>query len=221
MNFQTAFSFLRTMKYINYYILSFLLIVSLSVKAQLVGHWDFNDPNNLSKAVIGKDLILVGKVKAVAGPDKKNGAVRIGSGNYFRAIHNIHPKKGDERVNEYSIIFDVKISALNKMYALFQTDLKNSDNAECFINKTGEFGSEGTWYSPTALKANEWYRLGISVKNREIYIYYLDGVKVFDGYYQRVDMRFSLDPNGLLLFADENGEDNEIFVSDVNSTLRS
>ncbi len=189
--------------------------MSLSLKAQLVGHWDFNDANNLSKAEFGEDLILYGNAEAVAGPNENDGALRIASGSYFKAIHNIRVKRGQKRVNEYSIIFDVKIPALNKMYALFQTDLKNSDNAECFVEKSGKFGSEGTWYSPTALKANEWYRLGVSVKNRRLYVYYLDGVKVFDGYYQRVDQRFSLDPNGILFFADDNGEDNEIYVSDI------
>ena len=203
------------MKNINYYILSLLLISSLSLKAQLVGHWNFDDKDNLLNAEVGKNLILIGEHEFAEGADNGDGAIRIGVGSHYFVNHGISTKGDQKKVNEYSIVLDIKIPVLNRKYALFQTDIKNTTDAECFINRKGEFGADETWYSPTALKANEWYRIGVSIRNREIFIYYLDGFNIFRGYPQRVDSIFSLDSNGLLLFADNNEEDNEIYISDI------
>ncbi len=199
------------------FIVFLLLITSINLQAQLVGHWSFDDSTNLQKAEVGKDLVLHGKQKAVSGTKKGDGAVRIGVGSYYKLDHGLSATKGKEKVNEFSLIFDVKIPKASKWYALFQTDLTNKENATCFINPKGNIGSSKTNYAPTALKANEWYRIGISAHKRERYNrdgfdYYLDGFRVYKGLSWHV--RY-LDEKGLLLFADNSGDDNEFDVADV------
>jgi len=186
--------------------------LSQEVLNSLVGHWTFDNPNNLIEAEVGKKLILQGKSEAVAVPDNKDGAARIGVGSYYKLDHGLSVTKGKEKVNEYSLVFDVKIPKTSKWYSLFQTDLTNKKDGDCFIKPNGNIGSSKTNYAPTALKANEWYRIGISAKKRDHYDYYLDGFRVYKGLSWYAGY---LDVKGLLLFADNSGEDNEIDVSDV------
>ncbi len=186
--------------------------LSQEVLNSLVGHWNFNDSNDLQKATVGNNLILHGNHKSVSGPKDGNGAVRIGVGSYYKLDHGLSATKGKEKVNEYSLIFDVKIPKTSKWYSLFQTDLANKKDGACFIRPNGNIGVSGPNYAPTALKANEWYRIGISAKKSDHYVYYLDGFKIYKGLARYAKY---FDINGLLLFADNSGEDNELDIAEV------
>ncbi|MEW5925527.1 MAG: T9SS type A sorting domain-containing protein, partial [Candidatus Zixiibacteriota bacterium] len=188
----------------------------VSTVGKLVGKWKFDDANNLVKAEagIGQALELVGSHEAITGPAEGNGAVKIGVGSHYKMSHGIAPNGGGAYVNEYSLMIDFKVPALGVWHALFQTNPANSNDGDCFIKPDGNIGVAATGYSTTVINANEWYRLVISVKNGTHYRYYLDGQLLHDGTVQSVDGRFALE-NVLLIFADEDGEDNEIHCADL------
>jgi hypothetical protein len=196
-------------------------IVFLTIHSQLFsqvatpkGLWKFDDNTNLTKAEIGNNLELVGTQTATNGPVDGNGAVKIGTGSYYKIKHGIVPNGGGTLVNEYSIQIDFLIHELGGWHCFFQTSPTNSNDGDCFINPSGNIGVQATGYSTYSVKPNEWYRLVISVKNGTQYEYYLDGQLIVNSLAQDIDGRFALDTN-LLLFADDDGEDGEIDCTEI------
>ena len=202
------------MKYLVYLltILSFSVAFSQPVP---VGHWTFDNPDDLTSATVGNPLVLTGSHAAVSGPQDGDGAVRIGIGSYYLLNHGLSATGGGSNVNEFSLIFDIKIPVISPWYCFYQTDLTNQSDGEFFINPSGNIGVGDTHYTQDALAINEWYRIGVSVKNGEQYDIYIDGYKSLKGSPGPIDGRFSLDLNGVLLFADNNSEDHELDVADV------
>ena len=181
-----------------------------------VGWWNFNDTTNVIAPVsgFGLPLELVGTQQVESGPFEGDFAARIGVGSYYKLKHQILPNGGGNLVNEYSIQIDFKIESLGIWHCMYQTTLANNNDGDCFINTSGYIGVGATGYSSYAVKANEWYRLVVSVKNGTQYKYYLDGQLLNNGTVQAIDGRFALD-SLLLMFADEDGEDNNIIVSEI------
>ena len=200
------------------HLLSFILLIAIiSVsygQTDLVGHWTFDSPTSLTKADVGNDLVLHGSHQAVPGPDANDGAVRIGVGSYYILAHGLSPSGGGSRVNEFSLIIDVKVPQLGRWYCMYQSNLANNDDGEWFVNPNGAIGVGQTGYTPRVIEPNEWFRIGIAVKNGYRYDYYVDGQKRLTGNPGPVDGRFSLD-TAVLLFADENQEDNMLDVADI------
>jgi hypothetical protein len=180
----------------------------------LVGHWEFDDPANLTKATIGANLILSGGHTAVEGPAVQDGAVNIGIGSNYIVPHGIDPNGGGSRVNEFSLVMDIKIPDYGKWYCIYQSDLTNTDDGEWFINTSGYMGVGQTGYTPDKINPGEWYRIAISVKNGTQYNYYYDGYLLLNGAAGDIDGRFSLN-TAFILFGDENGEDAALDVADV------
>lgn len=193
-----------------------LMLVSTAIsQTNLVGHWTFDDPTHLTKADKGNDLVLVGFQRAVTGPDSHNGAVRIGVGSHDIVTHGLAPNGGGQRVNEFSIVMDIRLTAAHRWYTMYQTDVSNQNDGDWFINDDGEMGVGATGYTHYLFdKIGQWYRIAISVKNGWQYNYYSDGVRRLTGTPGSIDGRFSLG-SAFLLFADQNGEDNTIDVADV------
>ncbi len=197
-----------------------IFAISINLFAQntipdgLVGHWNFDDPNNLTLATVGNDLLLTGTQLSVQGFNDADKAVRIGLGSYYTATHNISPNGGGTMVNKYTIVMDVKIPVTGKWYALYQTTVANTDDGDWFINTSGNIGIGATGYTSKSLKPNEWYRIAISVANGARHDYYIDGEKALIGSAGAVDARFALDSK-VLFFSDENNEDNELDISDI------
>jgi hypothetical protein len=184
----------------------------------ITGSWLFEDAGNLGKASVGQDLILVGGgFESVAGPGASNRAVRVPFGSYFRALHGIAANGGGSRVNNYTLMVDFRIPESGIYYSIYQSTLENNDDAEFFINRDGHFGVGGTGYSDYAVPAGEWHRLVISASMGNLYEYYIDGVLIHQGNLDAAatDSRFSWLPEAVLLFADEDGEDNEIDIAEV------
>lgn len=172
------------------------------------GSWTFSDPYDPTKADIGQPLQPVGE-----GFIPNEGYLTVAKGSYGKAFHGIAANGGGNNVNEYSLLFDFRIPETGLRYSFFQTDINNNGDAECFINSVN-IGVDATgYYGP--VEAGVWYRL-VVVKNKTSYYYYLDGVRMHSNDINvGIDDRFSLSPEGILLFADDNGEDNEIDVSTV------
>ncbi|MFZ5946657.1 MAG: fibronectin type III domain-containing protein [Stygiobacter sp.] len=178
------------------------------------GWWKFDEKSNLLKAEIGKDLVQNGSFSVVNGPKENDFAIRIGVGSYLKVKHEITPNPTNF-VNQFTLAIDFKVPALGKWYCFYQTSPTNANDGECFMNTSGKIGVAATGYSSYAIKSNEWYRLVISVKNGSHYQYYLDGQLLLNGTIQSIDGRFSLDKE-FLLFADEDGEDNEIDCAEIS-----
>jgi len=187
-----------------------------SLTADRVGWWNFNDTTNLVTPVVGYGLPLqlVGSHQVAEGPNSTDYAAKIGVGSYYKMKHQIAPNGGGTKVNEYTLQVDFKVEALGIWHCFFQTTILNNNDGDCFINTSGSIGVAATGYSAYNVKINEWYRLVLSVKNGTQYKYYLDGEILNNGTVQSIDGRFSLD-SLLLMFADEDGEDNNIVVSEI------
>ncbi|MHA1702820.1 MAG: T9SS type A sorting domain-containing protein [Promethearchaeota archaeon] len=204
--------------------LTILILASASLSAQsnytqqfpsdLVGHWTFNNASNLTEAVVGNALVLNGSHIAVEGPSDSSGAARIGVGSYYIAPHGISPNGGGSMVNSYTIVMDVKIPSLGQWYAFYQTEPANTEDGDWFLNTSGNMGVGATGYTASKLKSGEWYRVAISVLNGVRHDYYIDGKKALAGNPGALDDRFALNTS-VLLFADQNGEDNIIDVADI------
>ena len=197
----------------------------LTFPGPLVGKWSFNNPEKLGAADLGNDLILVGNsIWETEGPNATNKAASVGKGSYLRVKHGISASgetaSGDpaKKVNEYSILYDFMLPAATRACFL-QTDMTNSNDVDIFLRANMYQLGIGNVYcdlSANPIQANVWYRLVICAKLGESLRYYLNGVEVFnhDGTGDAgIDSRLALDPTGVLLFADEDGEDEEIHVA--------
>jgi hypothetical protein len=172
-------------------ILAIILLVSASLFAQsnstqqfpsdLVGHWSFNNPNNLTEAEVGNALVLSGSHAAVVGPSDTSGAVRINLGSYYITDHGIAPNGSGSMVNNYTIVMDVKIPSIGQWYAFYQTETANTADGDWFLNPSGNMGVGETGYTASTLKPGDWYRVAISVLNGVRHDYYIDGQKALTG----------------------------------------
>jgi hypothetical protein len=209
------------MIYKNLLLITVFIFISVSLSvaqiSQRVGWWNFNDTTNVVAPVsgYGLPLQLVGSHQIVEGPDSGDYAAKIDVGSYYNMKHQIAANGGGTKVNEYSIQIDFKVEALGIWHCFYQTKIENDNDGDCFINTTGNIGVGITGYSTYMVNPNEWYRFVVSVKNGIQYEYYLDGQLINDGTAQELDGRFALD-SLLLMFADENGEDGEIIVSEIS-----
>lgn len=202
---------------LTYLILILNIAYTFSVAAvpERIGWWKFDNPSDLTKSEpgFGIPLTLTGSHTAVSGPGTENGATLIGVGSYYKMSHLITPSAGN-KVNEYTLQFDFKITETGSWRSFFQTAVNNSGDADFFINPNGNIGVAAVGYSDITVTPNEWYRLIISVKNGSFFNCYLDGKLFLTGNTQTVNGRFSLE-NQLLIFADEDGEDGVIHCSEL------
>lgn len=197
-------------------ILLLLSALSYATIPQRSGWWKFDNPANLTKAEtgFGTDLSLTGTQSVATGPESGNGAVLIGPGSYYKMSHHMVPKASETYVNEYSIQYDFKVPAKGIWHSFFQTAKDNSNDGDFFINTSGNIGVAAVGYSSYDVVPNEWYRLVISVKNGSFFTCYLDGKLIMNGNVQAIDGRFSLS-DLLLIFADDDGEDGNIYCSEL------
>jgi len=182
--------------------------------ASLVGRWTFDNLNNLLDGSVGNDLVLTGTHTSVPGPSVSDLAVAISNGSYYTCNHGMNANGSGNYVNEYSILMDIKIDNPKQYHSFYQTNPTNSNDGDLFINPNSQIGISATGYSGFSIKANEWYRVVITVDLGSSIRFYVDGRMVLEGISQDIDGRFSLDPS-VLFFADDNGEDNLIYVSQI------
>lgn len=182
----------------------FFLVLSLAgtilADTGVVGRWDFEDASDPAKATTGLSLDISGPVVATEGPTNSDKAIHVPKGSVLRVAHAMPVP-----VNEFSITFDLRISTDGTWRSLFQTNPRNTDDADCFVRQDGAVGVMATGYSSPALFSGQWHRLVVSVKNGSSYALYLDGRKILDGTPQPIGGRFTL-ADTLSLFADDDGE---------------
>lgn len=190
---------------------------SFAVVPQRAGWWKFDNQLNITtpEPGYGQSLVLVGSQRYTNGPGTDNGAVVIGPGSYYKMYHDMASNGGGQFLNEYTLQFDFRISSNSVWHNFFQTSPENANDGDFFINPAGNIGVAATGYSDYSIIPGEWYRLVISVKNGDHFTGYLDGTPFLSGVIQETDGRFSLE-NPLLVFADDNGEDGEIYCAELS-----
>jgi len=153
-------------------------------------------------------------MESVDGPGNGNLAVEIGVGSNLAMNHGIEANGGGTLVNEFSLMMDILMPQAGMYHAIYQTTPENNDDAELFINGDNLIGAWRFGYSTLTVSANVWYRMLVTVKNGEFFKIYLNGYNWVDGTGQDIDSRDALQ-SALLLFADEDGEDNIMRCSEV------
>ncbi len=181
----------------------------------LAGRWLFDNTSKPLDAVFGKALEISGSHSLRRGISSGDGAVTLEQGSFYRCSHGIGSNGAGERTNEYTFVADVMIEKSGEWYSLIQTDPENESDAEIFVNPSGELGVGDSGYSPAVIEPGKWHRVAVSVAAVDFYNFYVDGRLVYEGDPPNPDDRFSLDPDQVLLFADDDGEDNRIHVSGI------
>lgn len=178
------------------------------------GWWKFDDAGDMLKSEIGAALTLTGTQTSVAGPSEGNLATEISVGSYLTMTHGIPAGGGGTMVNEYTVQLDVLMPVGGMYHSLWQTDPANSNDAEMFLNSSNQLGAWRFGYSDQTFAENTWYRVVVSVKNGEFYKIFVNGELWVDGPGMAIDDRDAL-ASTLLLFADEDGEDNTMVCSEA------
>jgi autotransporter-associated beta strand protein len=200
----------------------------LSAAPRLVGHWGFSDETNLGQPVFGNPLGINGTAPAWSASMSDGSGTSLsgvvtteaGSANYFLATHDIGANGGGTRTNQYTLVFDVKRPSGTKWRCFYQTDLANGNDGEYFTRGDGgvtnSLGRSTIGYTPEAMPEDTWIRLVVSVDLGNTLTTYIDGVKVKSHNALGTDNGdYSLDPSQVLLFADNNGENQPLDVGMV------
>ncbi len=185
----------------------------------VVGQWDFNDPNDLTKATIGDPLELFGNSYSfVQGHGNGNWAILLGNGDYLKAVTNITPSGAGEKVNTYTLSMDIKLDNIYDYASLLQTDISNSSDGDLFINGDKKIGCSYIGYSTEEITEEDWYRLILVLKENsatDVSVdIYLNGASFYSGIKQNVDSRLSL-AESVLFFRDDIDEELPTAVSQI------
>jgi hypothetical protein len=139
----------------------------------------------------------------------------------YQAYHGAAPNGGGAYVNQYTLIYDLYYPANADLTwrSLLQTDLSDNSDGDVFISSADGLGISSIYdgyVSPAT-----WHRIAIAFDlsgpgTAPVLTKFIDGVKVGEqtSGLSGPDGRFSLDP-ALLLFADNDGDENESYVSSV------
>lgn len=210
-------------------VLPLLFVGSSLHAANLVGLWQFENAGGPEQATVGNDLIVNGSPAAVPGVAAGDDAVAMGVGDSFSLNHGIPANGGGALVNQYTIIYDVFLPSASDgtWRSLLQTASGTGDNdGDYFLSPGGAVGVAAISYSGNSLSSGSWYRIvfsadiGASPSFRTTVISAAGTVLwTFQHANQSLDGRHALYPAGggdiMHFFADENGEDNELHVTQL------
>lgn len=189
------------------------------------GSWLFDDTSDLLKASSGNALIpgtettsgvisiqnsaSEANIVSIAGPTASNKAITVPKASLLKLVHG-----KTSVVDSYTIMYDIRIGDNSKYHSLLQTDLSNSSDGDFFINKSANLGLNlsGFGYGNSVLQTGKWYRVVWVVENG-ISTVYLDGL--LEKAASAANDRWKLAAESTLLFADDDGEDNDIDVAEI------
>ncbi len=210
------------------------LALSATSPAALVGLWEFDNAANLGEATLGGDLVLQngnGTIAATGGVGGGDGAAQVGVGDHFDAAPGIAANGGGSFVNEFTIVFDVFLptSTDGTWRSLLQTANNNGNDGDYFVSNSNQVGVGAIGYTGATVGADDWYRIVFSADlgsgafgGGDFLTTVTDSSGTsfsFNHGTQGIDGRHSLyaldNGNIVKLFADENGEDNLVYVSAV------
>lgn len=136
----------------------------------------------------------------------------------------VNPEDPDNPyVGTYTVVFDIKVPVVNTYHCLLQTNPYNTTDAKLCLNGKGIFGSgflggySDDYIVPWAAEKDTWYRLAFTANRADgAYGLYADGVQIKSGisdWVKMIDGKYALEKEGVLFFADEDGEDAEIYCT--------
>ena len=199
--------------------------------AVLTGLWEFDDQTNPGAATVGVPLSFAGAApgtwSATLSDDQADSLAGVlttppaAAATRFIATHGIAPNGGGAYVNEYSVLVDLFSPAGSRAAwrTIFQTNENNTNDADYFINPTGNAGVGALTYSPAALDASSWTRLVVTFDlesaGPSVVRTYLNGLPFHTHALSGgLDGRFALDPT-LLFFTDEDGDNAPLHIGAV------
>jgi hypothetical protein len=148
--------------------------------AQPVGKWTFEDADNLAKATAGTDLTAGGEAYTLTDGPSGTKAVKPGNGSYYKVAHGIAANGGGAKVNEYTLMLDVRGSAgeFAGWLSVLNTRDGNSGDGTVWIDHEGKIGyaSLGGYSNAGTLTPDTWHRVVIAAKlGEESLKIYVDG----------------------------------------------
>ncbi len=202
----------------------------------LTGLWEFKDPENPGHATVGADLTVVGVAPQHFGElaDQQTEPLTLqgvlatvaGPGNHLSVPHQIGANGGGAKTNMYSLVYDIQLPGAVQWHSFIQTDLSNMADAEFFVRANafgssppGSLGRGGLGYSSQAVPRDQWHRMVLTFDLRPgggIHAY-LDGTHFHTYSTASLDSRWGLDPQTVLVFADEDNENQSLFVATLAS----
>ncbi|XAM00629.1 PEP-CTERM sorting domain-containing protein [Phycisphaeraceae bacterium D3-23] len=210
-----------------------LVCLAGSAQGGLVGLWEFENAGNPGAATVGNDLTynnINARLATQTGP-AGDGAVSIGVGDSFSVNHDIAPNGGSASyVNEYTVVYDLYLPAATDATwrSLLQTTTTPDGNdGDVFVSTGNNVGVSSIGYSTGTLAADTWYRVvfsaDIGAAGSSFFTTVLDTggnvVWSFDHTEQGLDGRHALystaNDNIVHFFADNDGEDNEVYTSNL------
>lgn len=196
-------------------------IVCEDMLASAVGYWEFDDPDDIGKAIRGGSLTRRGDgIKSAEGPSADNLAVEAPMHEYFIATLSAVPNGGPEgethsRVYKWSLMLDFRLPTVNGYYYT-QHGGVNMGDGDFFVRYSNDRidAGKGSYIpiidgDPTR-PYTEWIRMVITFDNGVMRMY-CNGAEVAQdgGAYppnQGIDARYSLPVNEpLYLFGEPNG----------------
>jgi hypothetical protein len=146
----------------------------------------------------------------------------------YEMFHGAAPNGGGTNVNQYTLIFDVlyPTTSDHSWRALIKTGTNvftGGDDSEFYINDSDNGIGISSIYDSN-VTPNVWHRIALAVDMtgpglHPVVEKFIDGVKVGEQTVglgvQTLDGRFSLNPLITLLFAEDNGYNNDAYVSSV------
>jgi len=186
------------------------------------GRWTFDDPSALLKgegeaalraATLADGIIqpaddpAAAGLKAIEGPLAGNGAISVPADACLWLTSNL----GIDQLRDFSILYDIRPSALNGWNGLYLNDVNNKSDAALFI-KNGLVGSgqSGLSYHGDVV-AGKWHRILFVVRGGYATVY-LDGEKM--GQSTSTYAGWTLLPDVLLLM-DNDGETKDNDVAEI------
>jgi hypothetical protein len=143
----------------------------------------------------------------------------------YKMYHGVAPNGGGTNVNQYTLIMDVlyPLAVDDSWRALLQASTNattGGDDSEFYLSDGNGIGISSIYQG--VVTAGDWHRIAVAVDlsgpgTHPVVTKFIDGVKVGEqtGGLSATDGRFSLNPLYALLFAENNGYNNEAYVSSV------
>lgn len=152
-------------------------------KERLAGMWTFEDVTSLEKATVGLNLERSGysNLSSIEGPNNTK-AVKFGTATYYTIRHNMSANGGGSRVNEYTLMMDIRTSAdLKGWISVFNTRSTNIENGVLLIDSEEHIGNSSFGgFSDVEVTPEVWHRLVITAKfGSSPFRVYLDGSLVW------------------------------------------
>jgi hypothetical protein len=196
------------------------------------GLWLFEDAGNLFKATAGNDLTPVGSGFAqTQGTNSRDKGVilpcsekadNVWQHNHLICNHSFAPNGGGKYTNEFTVVIDCKFIGgptseganwqNGKYYSLYQTSLDNTSDGDFFWRPGADFGITGSYSKQNHLFVKDtWYRFVIVVKLGTELRYFINGQYYEANNSGDPDGDRAWRPEGVLLFADNDGENGQGF----------